>query len=436
MPPSDDGEALLLTRKQAEAEARRAIAEARKAAHDAAELVDPDLKRRQQEAETRKAVAEADLASANARRAQVSDLLPDLRSVQQPETVLPSDRGLFASVLAHRALVDAANRLVDAVRQHVNRDDGIFVTADFDLATADAPYVEVMSAFDQLISAADEVLEKTAAPVEGQMVEPSAAIGGLAAALPGLLSTFRTRRSVASAAVDVDALAALAAVAGRLARGHRVHLDEFRLVPNGEVAKRQRKLADRRTELLDAHDTSITERGNHEATASEKQRAIYERERDLDAIDLPRDEAIVAERAGRDAALASARAGARRAAAIDALIQAIDSFSVAVHTVPDGGRRRSPFVEACLHEGFRSSGTPRCTRVLCVRSSSGSIDQVFRDRPMNLRDTFEGVASVSLSYWLIEVPSSRLIAAGVINGAARLQGKVGGKITFSVVPET
>ena len=71
------------------------------------------------------------------------------------------------------------------------------------------------------------------------------------------------------------------------------------------------------------------------------------------------------------------------------------------------------------------------SHILYISASSGSVDQLFDDRPLR-KDKFEAIASVTTSYWLIETSTSNIVAAGAETGTARLHGTVGGQ--FNVGP--
>ncbi|MBA3641699.1 MAG: hypothetical protein H0W53_21020 [Acidobacteria bacterium] len=81
---------------------------------------------------------------------------------------------------------------------------------------------------------------------------------------------------------------------------------------------------------------------------------------------------------------------------------------------------------------MNDGATPRFTRVLLVKAASGSADQLFKDRPFR-KDIFEGIAAVSVTYTLIDAQSSFVLAAGVALGSARIQGEMGGRISYRPV---
>jgi hypothetical protein len=60
------------------------------------------------------------------------------------------------------------------------------------------------------------------------------------------------------------------------------------------------------------------------------------------------------------------------------------------------------------------------------------LDQAYKDRLL-VGDKFESVASVSLSYWMIDAAQSFVLAAGVVTGTARMRGEIGGGISFTVI---
>jgi hypothetical protein len=422
------------------AEQRKAIAEAEKAARDASVAIDPALERKKIEAEARKATAEAEKAAADARRAEITALLPDFSKIAAPETKVTGDQPLFSSVLAHRALDKAATRLVEAVKGKLatGTDNVILLTGEEDLATSDAAYVEVNGGLDHLITSAMTILK----PPKDTGFAPVAALGAIATALPGLVSLLMPRRAISSHAIELDTAAAKAVVAGKLAdEGHNVRMDDFRLVPTGQIVAREAELRACRNALAARKLEREVEKAEHDTLRSEHQRRLEELM--LKRAELPAgaaanptlDEEILKARSERDMAANDGKQASIEVGLIDGLLTAIDSFSVAIHTVSQGGRR-SPFVTAALFEELRISktDTPRFSRVLLVKASSGSADQLFKDRTFR-SDKFEGIASVSVSYSLIDPQTSYVLTAGIAVGSARIQGEMGGTISYRQVED-
>lgn len=444
---------------KAEAEARSAQAAAAKAEHEAAALAGEPA-RLKREAEARKAQADADKAAADARAAQVAGFVPDLSKVEGGTTDVKGDKAVFSSVLAHRALTTAAAELAEDVERHLVRDEPVLLTTDPDLVASDAPYVEVANGLAYLTAAADKLLSarparppksaKSTAPAQAGIgpwatgaATPSASVAAaaagvataVAAAVPQLLSLVSPKRSVSSSAATVDDTAAVALVARELTRRNRpVRLDDFRLVPQGELFRREARLRERRSQLGELRATVEQERAAHDLARADEQARADQLTRQIDAPEAAtttddrrrwEDERSLA-RHGRDDAADKAKDGSAELAAVDALLTSIDAFLVTIHAVPAGGDR-SPIVLASLREGLRGQGgtSPEISRVLFLKAAAGSVDQLFSDRPMWLDDKLHTVASVSVSYWLVDVVTSNVLAAGVTSGSAELKVRIG-----------
>jgi hypothetical protein len=67
-----------------------------------------------------------------------------------------------------------------------------------------------------------------------------------------------------------------------------------------------------------------------------------------------------------------------------------------------------------------------------LKAATGSADQVFSDRPLWFDDKFHTVASVSVSYWLIDALTSNVIVGGVAKGSAQLIMKVGERFVIEL----
>lgn len=367
------------------------------AARAAAEL-------RRAEAEATKAEAEAQAAVADAQQRAVAAYVPDLSRVSRGSLELKGDAPLFMNGVTQRALDVAATRLVEQLGT-----DGIagtarlLITSDAELAASDAAYADVVTGMDELVAAADALL---AAPDEApadvrasaaMLVPALGAVGQVAAAaLPGVLSLLSAHRTVTTASARTSDLAAAASVAGELRRRHSemtvVH-DDIRLVPRGDVYQRLRDVGDRRRRLV-ARRVNLTATG---PAADDKY---------LQAL----------------------------LAAADALVEAIDRFTSAARTIPQGATR-APLTLAALHEQLHGdpANATTFTHVLFVQGTDGSVQQVTDDRPLWFKDRFEVVGSAGITYLLIDVPTSHVLSAGTAAGTATIHGRIGDSLTFEVV---
>ena len=426
-----------------EAETRKKVAEADKAAREAAVTLDPELARRQKEAEARKAVAESEQAAADARQKQVASLIPNFGAIAAPETKVEGDGALAGSILAHNALQATAQRVAtklghtkaDGTPNEANDgplkagkkagDDAtaLLVTTQEDLATADAAFLEVQRGLTQLRDEALRLLDPPADDTRGFL--PGPALGAMAGALPGLVSLLLPRQSVKTASVTVDTTAAVASLVGQLIPARVVLLDDFRLVESTELTELEADLRMKRGSLV----------GKKVEVGADKARLEAERDvlsaelKELEKANPPVPDDVATKRQEREEKAVAAAKAAGRAGAMDDLMKVIDGFLTAIHTAGEG--KRSPFVAAALHEKIRS-GSPRITQILFVKASSAQIDQVYEDRRFR-KDRFTSLASVSITYWLLEAVSSAIVASGVELGTVRVQGEVGEAVTPQVI---
>ena len=350
----------------------------------------------------------------------------------------------MGAALARHALQKAVDSLIGEVIDVLpsGADDVVLITDDPDLATSDAAYTEVTSALQQLTATADEILSAVPAG-EDFGVAPAVVVGAVAAAIPPLLSLFSARRSVSTFALTADNTAAVAQLAGKLtAAGKRVRIDDFRLVPSGHVVSLERALRERRGALVRRKLEKDAERIQLETKRASSQQEVDDLTKALHALS-PTDAKyedvrthLTQQRADRDAAASAALNATVAVNVIDDLLTSIDAFLVAVHAVPEGGTR-TPLANAALREELRGqAGKPRFTRVLFVNASSGSAVQSVDDKPLWFDDKFESVASLNVSYWVIDAATSDLVAAGSAAGSARLKGTFGGTVKIESVPSS
>ncbi len=417
---------------EAETAARKAALETDKLAREEAVATSPSAQQ-QADAEAKQKIAEAQQAAADARRKEVANLVPDLSGVTAPETKLEGDSPLAGSLLAHTALHAAAALVVGALRPEGQSpkltagtadDTALLVTTEEDLATADAAHVEVIRGMEQLVAEAERLL---APPTAGPGFAPAPVAGALVGALPGLVSLLTRRQSVKTASVATDSAAAVAAVVGSLGETV-VLLDDFRLVPDGEVVVQEGALREQRSELVKAKVALESTCTQLEAQRDAATKALEALEK---STPPPTEAQLAQKRSARDDLVRKIATETVRSGAMDDLVKSIDGFLEAIHKAPEGGGR-SPFVAAALHEQIRG-GSPRISQVLFVRASSGSIDQVVDDRRFRA-DKFSSVGSISVTYWLLDTTTSAIVAAGVQVGTAHVSGKVGEAIKPTVVP--
>jgi hypothetical protein len=132
----------------------------------------------------------------------------------------------------------------------------------------------------------------------------------------------------------------------------------------------------------------------------------------------------------RDASANATAAAAADVGVMTDLQTSIDTFLTAIHTVPASGSR-SAYTLASLRQDLHS-GDP-ATRVVYISASGGSSDQLLEHRSFLFKDKFESIASVSVSYWVLDPGNGTIIAAGNAGGTARLKGSIGGTITVESI---
>lgn len=428
-----------LARRKRDAEARQGIADAEKEIRGAEALVDPAIERRKAEAEAEKAIAEADKAVADAERSRVSALIPDFSKVTTGETKVEGEQAIGGTVLAHHALRAAVTTMVKTIAPKFPQGDdaAVLLTADPDLVTSDAVYIDVDRALTGLTATATQLLGQGDTGQAGIMTfDATAILGAVAAAVPPLVSLFSARRSLSTYAVTLDDEAALGETAGRLAAyqpHQRVHIDDFRLVPAGAIADRAIALQQQRTQLasrkvaVDAarahYDTQVAELGTRVTTVAKVLDELAQSTPDEQRRDLENTLAGLA--AERDAAAGKAAAGNALAAAIDDAVKQIDTFWATASAAPEGGIR-SPLAVAALREQLRTAVDGRVFRtVLFVKPVSGTVNQMIDDRPLWWKDRYSAIGAVTLAYWLIDAQTSDVLAAGNAVGQSELTGKIG-----------
>jgi hypothetical protein len=444
--PSDDS---ARKEREAEAAAAKAKADARKAAQEAADH-DTAAAARQREAEARKKTAEADKDAAAARRAQFAALIPDLSAVKDSTLEVKEGPALWTSFLLGRAVNAAARTVAHKVTAPDSQTRRVLATTDADLATADAVYQDVQTGLEQLIAAADDVLDKTrpetleeAVEVAGltpvdTALEAAGAIAGpfpevagaIVGAIPAVLSLLSAQRTLSSAAVTATDLAAVAAVAGAMkTEATTVLHEDFRLVPGGGVYALAATVGEKR-QLLVARKIVLADK----KSALEAELATAKAELDAlkKAAPPPSDQAQKVEAALREIARVEARLSqveARlsqvevRAGMIDSLLTAADTFLSTIRAVPTGGRR-SPLATAALHEQLHG-GDRRCTHVLLVKAQAGQAQQMLDNRPLWFEDKFSIAIEISITYMLIETATSGIVASGTESAVQSAHGKIG-----------
>jgi hypothetical protein len=381
-------------------ETRKAKADA-----DAAETAARKAKREEEEASSPAAVARraviAEKDAAAARRDQISALIPDFSKVSRGELeVAHGGEPAAGTAVAGKALHEAADLIKQRVIGRIGADTWcILVTSDTELAASDAVYWDVVSGIDHLTDLSNEVLKVTA-PAGGdagrRRIVPAGAaavVGAVAQAVPGILSLLSTHRTVTTGKIDMDDIAALAAVAGAIKGGNEKRMvfhDSIRLLPNqDEGVRKQVKALHKCREALIKRKNALE---THISAGEDKET----RDHQAESIAL----------------LASVSA-------------TIDQFVKDLTSIPTGATHSS-LTTAVMREGLHDE---TFTHVLMVKAQSASGMQVINDKLIR-EDSFAVVAAASISWVLIDVPDGDVQDAGVTTGTAQANGRIGDRFSF------
>jgi hypothetical protein len=395
-------------------------------------------------ADAAKAQAEADLEAAKARREQLAGLIPDLSQVTGKTLEVKEGPPLRAAFLTYHALRNVAEAIaMDIGTALAEGSWRVLVTGDSDLASADAVHREVSTGLRQLIATANKLVEEFTKPEDVVTIAGfplTDAIAALAGAVPAVLSLLSAHRTVSTAPATVTDLAAAAAVAGAVATkrpgGNIVH-DDFRLVPGGGVFGLTDTLSEKRQILLGFKlkfaDDKATSEAQH--TAAEAIRAELAKALAAAGTSPSADLIHRLEVAEQNVVLLARtlKTVAVRLAMVDSVIGSIDTYVAAIRAVPQGAHR-SPLATAALYDLLHpaEASTERFTHVLLVKSEGGQAEQVTSKRPLWWRDRFSVVVDVSVTYLLVGVPHSGILAAGTVTRTAAVQGKIGGRFAVKV----
>jgi hypothetical protein len=433
--------------RQTKAESDKAVADAR-AAQTAADLaaaqyadyISP-LARQQRDAAAQQAVAQAGQTTATAQQAQIASLIPDFSKVAPGTTTLQGDQPLFGSALARQALEKATETVVGKIAD-LFKDSApkpaLLLTTSPDLATSDAAYGEVVGGLQHLNAAVQAVLDD-AAPPSGAKFLP--VIAALASALPPLLSLLAPQRTISGFAVTPDTTTAMSFLAGRLTEvGLAVRIDDFRTVPQGEVQTLESGLRAERSKLIQKKVDRDGERIQADNKRISYQAQVDNLTKTLDGL-APSDPKydglqtkLETATAARDTFADETAKAADDVGVMTDLQTSIDAFLTGIHAVPSGGAR-SAYTLAALRQELHTSGSAAPTRVVYLSAAGGSAEQVLQHRPLSFKDKFECIASVSVSYWVLNPEDDTIIAAGNAGGNARLKGTIGGTIGVGTVDD-
>ena len=391
------------------------------------------------EAEARSAQAKADKEIADARRDQLTALIPDLSKVKASTLDVKDGPAMGGTVLTYRALAKAAAQVAGRIPGRDREDTRLLITSDPDLASSDAVYQDVNAGLEQLHEMTDRLLVVLEADTVRKFIDPTGLVTALAGAMPAVLSLFSAQRTVRTSAATVTDLAAAAAVAGALtaADGARLAVvhDDFRLTLTSTVrdnaaaltTKRQ-QLASRKILLEDGRSRAAADLATAQAELKRLEKLYADADTDARRAELePKVKA-----AGDDVAdLTKANSEATvRLTMIESVTSAIDTFNTAIRAVPAAGGR-SPIATAALYENLHT-GADRFTHVLLVKAEPGQAQQTTQDRPLWFKDRFTTIVDVNLLFMLLGTRASTIVAAGTVTATAQTHGTIGETATTSV----
>lgn len=325
------------------------------------------------------------LKNAETLRSAWKDAVPDLGAVDRGKTTVKDDEVMFSTLLATRALADAASEISLAVTQKASGSMGIVVTTDPDLISRAARYRQALEHIKSLQSLLESV--KGPKAVRREVLSAMPALGVAAAAaklLPGLLSLISAHRSVASQDLEQDEVTVAMAVAGALL-GREPSLD-IRLD---------------KTRLLPAESPLMT-------TWDEFRSATLE---------------LVAKLAAEQSK-AEGEQDAEWLAQAQSVLSIAQEALTGMTSIPQGATA-SPLVGAAAEEFLVDSSS---RFVLVVRTAGSSATQLVSDRPLAMKDPVHVTATAAIAFTLVAVADSRVVAAGVKTGKSELMGTIGSQL--------
>ena len=392
-------------RKKARAEANIAAANA-----DKAELERERLARENAEWEEGKALrqqaAAADalakeMTNETTRRAWIADMAPDFTKVDSG-SIHGADEPVFSAILASRALSDAAAKVAEQLFPDEPVDGHVFLTTDRSLVDRLATYNGVRNQID----VATGLIESTLASVPvskggkgapggkedlrdiqmkalGPLPIATAAVGAVAAALPGVLSLFSAKRTLATAEVSPDAYIAMVAVAGALLSRKNppvVIMDETRVLPaETKIGNAFAKLHKQSLQLTAAIGHSAADGG-------------------LDVKEW------------REEASATLKV-------VQAVIEAL--------TTADEKTGTNVLTRVASQEVLTDPGLKH---IVVITPAASGTTQLINDRPLWLRDTVSIITTAAISFVCVDAQTGYVKNAGVSTGSRQLSGKIGKNI--------
>lgn len=348
-------------------------------------------------AETKELDAQAKrLANLDTQKMWITDAVPDLSTVTRGETT-GADTALFTQLLGAQALEAATRKTADRLFPNTTPDAGIFFTGDESLLDRLAMHRSVRAQLRELSALIDRASTPVPdAPTDGSSTEieleiATAVVAGIGAAaaklLPGALGLLAANRTLSASAMDQDAFATVAAVAGAVTRGSRppkVYLDETRV-------------------LRETTTVEVAHEGVQIKVLALRQSVAATAGRD--------DEAAVSWRATAVAALE----------VVDAALQALSATS------PEAPL--SPLMVAAAQELLADE---KVGYAVVVKPAGAASTQLVNDRPLWSKDTVHIRASASISYVTIDLKTSAVVRAGVETAHVELTGRVGARFEVEV----
>jgi hypothetical protein len=404
-------------------------------------------------ADARTAAATADKTEADAQTAeQTANFPPSTFTPREGKLEVGANVGLVSDLIAHKLLDDAAERIVHEIEgglQHAR----VLLVFDPNLVASDWPYksvsTEIERATNELQAVCNELKsawssaqgrdgDTPGAPTElspeeieelvqrGQGVMADLGIGlavgageSVAGGLATLASMFRSDYSLTARSVSIGQVPLAAATAHRLTkRASEVAIENFNLLENSNLLDEFGHVVEHRHEVereLNRVNKGIVEPADRDLSDQKDAASNLRAALGKDGVSKENLADLFKAKADADGAAVKAKSSAvneaRAAAAVaaDALTR-FDAFVTAVTQAPATGY--PPLIVAALRERLHGSDekyTQKYTHVLYVGIESAGGETL--TRAGIFRTTVRFVGGAQVSYLLLDVGESRLVAA-------------------------
>lgn len=333
-----------------------------------------------------------EMANESTRRSWIADAVPDLTRVD-PDNLEGTDKPLLTAMLASRALNKSATEVAEQLFGDEPVNGHVFLTTDQSLVDRLAIYKSVENEIKLATRLIDSTLKlfphfedirtlrsqsetQDASRGVAGFGPVSATVSAIAAALPGVLSLFSAKRTLATADITQDAYVTMVAVAGALlARKNPpvVIMDETRVLPE---------------------DTKI-----EDAFAR-----LYSQSLGLTAaikVSAPGDSAD----------------NVKASAALSVVQTVMETL-----TKVDEKTGLSMLTMAASQEALQDANLKH---IVVVTAAGSSTTQLINDRPLWWADTFSVLTTSAIAFACVDPKTGYIENAGISTGISQLKGKIG-----------